>query len=370
MHRRMFLASGAALIASGVAKEALAANAPGPQAADLGAAVDGIATTQIAQQYIPGAAVAVVKAGQVVKAGAYGLASLELGAPVAIDTVFRPQSLSKPFTAMAIMMLVEGGRVRIEDPVSAHLKDCPASWAGIRISHLLSHTSGLADFINEAGIDLRREATDEALMASVASRPLKSPPGQAYGYCDTNYLLLGMILQQTTGQWYGDFLAERIFKPLDMTRTSVPRDHDIIPGRASGYFIENARMQSESFLAWTVRSYAGGGIYSSVLDLAKWDAALYTDRLLKRETLEQMWTPVKLNNGRPGNFGLGWEVKQSLGRRCVWHNGNWIGFSCDMERFVDDQLTVIVLSNRAEANIPLINTAIAQAYLASGAAAG
>ena len=137
-----------------------------------------------------------------------------------------------------------------------------------------------------------------------------------------------MIEIKQVSKWYGDFLAEQIFRPLQMTRTAVPRDHDIIPGRASGYFIENSQMRSESFLAWSVRSYAGGGIYSSAPDLVRWDAALDAGRLLRRETLTQMWTETKLNGGGLAKFGLGWEIKEVLGRRCAWHSGNWIGFSC------------------------------------------
>jgi CubicO group peptidase (beta-lactamase class C family) len=364
MHRRMFMASASALFSSSMASPTLSASDQGAPATDLGATIDEAVKAQLAQQYIPGAAVAVVRRGEIIRTGAYGLASLELGAPVVADTVFRLQSLSKPFTATAIMMLVEGGAIRLDDPVGVHLTGCPKIWDDVRIRHLLSHTSGLADFINEATIDLRRESTDDDLVASVRNRPLRFPPGQAYSYSDTNYLLLGMVIQKVSGKWYGDFLAEQIFRPLQMTRTAVPRDHDIIPGRASGYFIENSQMRSESFLAWSVRSYAGGGIYSSAPDLVRWDAALDAGRLLRRETLTQMWTETKLNGGGLAKFGLGWEIKEVLGRRCAWHSGNWIGFSCAMERLLDDKITTIVLTNRANANVPLINKALARACLA------
>jgi CubicO group peptidase (beta-lactamase class C family) len=327
-----------------------------------GDAADDILKTQLAEQQIPGAAIVVVKSGQIVKAGGYGLADRERRLTVAADTIFRIQSVSKPFTATAVMMLVEEGKIGLDDPVSRHLDRCPASWARLTVRHLLSQTSGLRDFVNEPAIDLEQPSTDGELMASVASRPLKFEPGESWDYSNTNYLLLGMIIERVSGRWHGDLLAERIFRPLEMTRTSIPRDRANVAGRAQGYTLDRGRIRpstTEGELAMSVVSYAGGGILSTVLDLAKWDAALGTDRLLRRATREQMWTPVKLNNGTSHPYGFGWELGGTAPHRRVSHAGKWFGFAAQIDRFVDDRLTIVVLTNLAESAPARISRAVA-----------
>lgn len=332
-------------------------------------AVDRLVKEEMSRQHIPGAAIVVLKAGKMVKVGGYGLADTKLKVPVTPDTPFRLQSVSKQFTATAVMMLVEEGKIRLDDPVGRYLDGTPESWRKITVRHLLGHTSGLRDFINETEtLDLRREWTDGQLLASIMQRPLLFEPGGSWNYSDTNYLALGMIIGRVSGQWYGDMLAERIFMPLGMTRTLVPRDRQ---SSAKGYILANGRVEAstgDTTLGLSVLSYAGGGIQSTVLDLARWDAALYTDRLLKRETLEQMWTPVKLNDGTTHASGFGWEVDAIARHRRISHAGIWTGFATQIDRFVDDQLTVIVLTNQANAAPARIARAVAATFIPALAA--
>lgn len=325
--------------------------------------IDEIVKAQLTKQRIPGAAVAVVKAGRVVKAGAYGLADVASGVPVKTDTIFRIQSMTKQFTAAGVMMLVEEGKILLDAPVSRYLEGCPPTWQKITARHLLNQTSGLKDFVNELTLDLQLDVTDEQLMAAVAASPLNFEPGEVWAYSNTNYHLLAMIIRKASGRWYGDFLAERIFQPLGMSRTAVLRGSEAVANRATGYALKNGRIERSGTLAPAVVSYGGGGIWSTVLDLAKWDAALYTEKLLKRTTLEQMWAPAKLNNGTTHDYGFGWEIGAIANHRRISHGGNWIGFTAQIDRFVDDQLTVIVLTNLYQSEPQKFARTVAGTYI-------
>ena len=322
--------------------------------------IDEIMKSEIAKQRIPGAAVAVLRGGKMVKAAAYGLADVEAGQPARVDTIFGIQSLTKQFTAAAVLILVDEGKLHLDDFITQHLKGCPPTWQKITVRHLLGQTSGLRDFINEPTLDLQSDVTDEQLMTSLATQPLKFEPGSAWDYSNSNYLLLGIVIGEASGRWYGDFLAERIFQPLGMSHTSVLRTRETIPGRAQGYTRENNVVRrSRAVVAIPVISYAGGGVQSTVTDLAKWDAALYTEQILKRGALAQLWTPVRLNNGSTHGYGFGWDIGEIAQHRRLSHSGKWLGFAAQIDRFVDDQLTVIVLTNLAESAPPRITRAIA-----------
>ena len=156
---------------------------------------------------------------------------MELGVPVTTDTVFQIQSITKQFTATGIMLLVEEGKIRLDDPISRYLDATPAAWKPITVRHLLTHTSGLKDFINDATTSSRLDATEEQIMQAVAARPLNFQPGQMWQYSNTNYHLLAMIIRKVAGKWYGDFLAERIFQPLGMTHTAVMSEGEMCPSR-------------------------------------------------------------------------------------------------------------------------------------------
>lgn len=325
--------------------------------------VDALIRKERDEQRIPGIAIVVIQDGEVVKAGAYGVADVELKSPATTATVFRIQSVSKQFTATGLMMLVEEGEVGLDDPVSRYLDGCPPTWQRMTVRHLLTQTSGLADFINEATVNLRVDSSDEELLKSIVEQPLKFEPGDAWGYSNSNYHLLAMIIRRVSGKWYGDFLAERIFEPLGMTKTAVIRAGEIVRGRAMGYCREKGRLEPASFVASSIASYGGGGIRSTVLDLAKWDAALETEQLLKRATLEQMWTPVKLNHGTSYPYGFGWEIDQNAGHRRIWHAGRWLGFAAQIDRYVDDRLTVIALANLSDASLGRLTRKVASLYL-------
>jgi CubicO group peptidase (beta-lactamase class C family) len=312
------------------------------------AVVDAYVRAQMERLHVPGLSLAVVKDGAVVYENAYGLANVELNVPVTADTVFQIQSITKTFTAGAVMMLVEEGKVGLDDPVGKYLDGTPESWKPVTIRHLLSHTSGIKDFINDPTASLRLDVSEQEVLEATAPRELNFKPGERYLYCNTGYHLLAMVIRKVTGQSYGDFLAARIFKPLGMDHTRVQDLSEVISGRAAGYNWDDGKLTNGEYVAQPILAYGGGGVLSTARDMARWDAALRGESILKQATLKQMWTPATLNDGTKSTYGLGWATGSVSGHRYVAHSGGHVtGFQTFMRRYVDDGLTVIVLTNQS-----------------------
>jgi CubicO group peptidase (beta-lactamase class C family) len=321
--------------------------------ADESAKVDAYVRGEMQRERIPGLALGVYRDGKTVKAEGYGLANLEWDVPVKADTIFQSGSVGKQFTATAVMMLVEEGKVGLDDPVQKYFPDAPDSWKNIRIRNLLSHTSGLGEYESgprtkpEGPFYLRLDMTEDELYKRIAAMPMDFKPGEDWSYRNTNYVLLGIMIHKVTGKFYGDYLQERIFKPLGMTTTRIISDRDIIPHRAAGYELVDGQPKNQEWVSPTFNSTADGALYFTVLDLEKWDAALYTEKLLKGSSFDQMWTVMKLNNGQPNkaNYGFAWDIKETNGHKVIEHSGAWQGFTTHIARYVDDKLTVVVLTN-------------------------
>ena len=320
---------------------------------DEDAKVDGYVRGEMQKQRIPGLALGVYRDGKIVKAEGYGIADLEWDVPVKADTIFQSGSVGKQFAATAVMMLVEEGKIGLDDPVQKYFTDAPDTWKDIKIRNLLSHTSGLSEYENgprtkpDGPFYLRLDMTEDELYKRIAAMPMDFKPGEDWAYRNTNYVLLGIVIHKVTGKFYGDYLQERIFKPLGMTSTRIISEADIIPHRASGYELVKGQLKNQEWVSPTFNSTADGTLYFTVLDLEKWDAALYTEKLLKRASLDQMWTVMKLNNGQPNkaNYGFAWDIKEINGHKVIEHGGAWQGFTCQIARYVDDKLTVVVLTN-------------------------
>jgi len=326
--------------------------------------VDDYVQAEMKKQHIPGLSLAVVKNGTLEKSAGYGLANIEWNVPVRADTIFQIQSVTKTFTASAVMILVEEGKLGVDDKITKFLSDVPQSWEGITVRHLLTHTSGIRDFINEPTVDMRKDLKPEDVIESLRDKPLNFQPGEKYAYSNTGYHLLGMIIRKVTGKTWDEFVRERILGPLQMNDTRVISFSEIITNRASGYGWEGGRIQNGHFIAPTILGYAGGGFRSTVLDLAKWDAALYGEKILKPASLEQMWTPAGLNNGSKSSYGFGWGINVHQGHRLISHTGSHAtGFKSILARFVDDKLTVIVLTNQRAANQNAIANGVAAFYI-------
>jgi CubicO group peptidase (beta-lactamase class C family) len=327
--------------------------------------VDDYIHSEMERQHIPGLSLLVSREGKTLRAQGYGLANVELQVPVKPETIFQSGSVGKQFTATAVMMLVEEGRIKLDDPITKYLKDAPASWNQVTIRELLSHTAGFTDY--PKNFDFRKDRTEAELLKIVEGIPLAFTPGTQWSYSNLGYLTLGILIHQVTGKFYGDFLQERIFRPLGMTTTRIISEADIIPNRAAGYRLVKGVLKNQEWVSPTLNTTADGALYFSILDLAKWDAALYTDKLLRHSSLEEMWTPVKLKNGQPnsGDYGFGWSIESKNGRRVLDHGGAWQGFKAHISRYVDDNLTVVVLCNLDSADPGRIADQVAKMYLAA-----
>ena len=319
--------------------------------------IDRFIRSEMERQQIPGVAIAVVKHGKIVKAEGYGLANIEHSVPVIPETVFQSASVGKQFTAAGVLLLAEEGKLGLDDPISRYLTNAPPTWQGITIRHLLNHTSGIPNYDVQKGFNLRQDYTEEELVALAAGLKLDFAPGSDWNYSNTGYVLLGVIVRRVTGKFYGDFLQERIFKPLRMTSTRVINETNIIPHRAAGYELIGGEVKNQAWVSPSLNTTADGSLYFTVLDVAKWDAALYTDTPLAARIRGQMWTPAKFGNGATtslkmsgASYGFGWGLDTVAGHRVVQHGGHWQGFKTHIARFLDDGLTVILLCNFAQAD--------------------
>jgi D-alanyl-D-alanine carboxypeptidase len=295
----------------------------------------------------PGAAAIVVKDGGVVFRKAYGMASLELGVPLQPDMVFRLGSITKQFTATAIMMLVEEGKLALDDPIEKHLPGYPTQGHRITIEHLLTHTSGIQSYTDIPGwmtSKVLAEMSVQELIDGFKKEPMQFAPGERYRYNNSAYVLLGAIIEKASGKSYESFLKERIFEPLGMKGTYYGSNEPIIAKRVSGYTADAKAPKTARYLSMT-QPYSAGALVSSVDDLALWDAALYTEKLLRRSSLERMWTPYATKDGKSTRYGYGWAVSELRGRRAIEHGGGIFGFSTYATRLPDERLYVAVLCN-------------------------
>jgi CubicO group peptidase (beta-lactamase class C family) len=323
--------------------------------------VDDYVQAQMREQQIPGLSIAVVQDGKVVKAQGYGLANVELNVAATPETLYQSGSIGKQFTATLVMMLIEEGKMGLEDPVSKYIPDAPAIWRDITLHRLLTHTSGISNGLY-AKIDMRKDYTEDEMIQLIAAQPLDFQPGEKWSYSNPGYVTLGILIHKATGKFYGDLLRERIFGPLGMTTARIIDEADIIPNRAAGYRLVDGKLKNQEWVSPTLNTTADGAIYLTVLDMAKWDAALYSEKLLKRASLDLMWTPVKLNDGKTENYGFGWQIDEYHGHRLIQHGGAWQGFTAQISRYVDDKLTVIVMTNLAGARPGKIGRGLAALY--------
>lgn len=334
--------------------------------------VDNYVESHLHQLHIPSASIAIVRDSQIIKAKGYGLANVELNVQASKDTVYEIGSMTKQFTATAIMMLVEEGKVSLDDPVKKYFPAAPETWQHITIKHLLNHTSGIQnhvavpEFMNlfQTNVGLFQPSLTRAELIKLFFKlPLEFKPGETWAYDNTGYYLLGIIVEQSSGKSFWQFLDERIFKPLGMTNTRSTDPRPIIPNRASGYEWQNNSFENRSVLTPFV-AFSAGALLSTAADLARWDAALYTETLLKKSSLEQMWASAKTNNGAtaPFSYGFGWFIDRYHGHRIVQHSGGTPGFSSVIYRFIDDRLTVIILTNHADRIVDQMAIDIAGMY--------
>jgi N-acyl-D-amino-acid deacylase len=324
--------------------------------------IDVIVEREMKAQRIPGLAVAVVRRGEPVKARGYGVANVEHEIAVTDETVFQSGSIGKQFTAAAIMLLVEDGRLALSDPLTRFYPDAPSGWNRITIRHLLTHTSGIPDY-TDGRIDYRRDYTEDQLRRLAYEMPPDFAPGDQWKYSNTAYVLLGAIVRHVSGAFYGDVLRDRVFVPLGMTTARVISEQDIVRHRAAGYRIVDGTLQNQQWVAPSLNTTADGSLYLSLRDLMAWDRALRAGLLLKPESWQDVFTPVALTSGRRHPYGFGWDVDRLAGQDVRRHGGSWQGFKTHIARYLGDDLTIIVLANLAQAQPERISDAIASHFI-------
>ena len=309
-------------------------------------AVDDYLMRQMQKHHIPAISIAIVRKGQVIKLKSYGVANVEWGVAATPDSAFQIASTTKPFTGVLLMMLVDQGKLSLDDPVTKYIPQAPDAWKQITIRHLAIHSSGLSDAYPMEQI----KTADDAIQAA-AKLPLAYPPGSRSAYGLTDFVVLARILERVSGKSYPALLAEQITNPFGLTSTrfsnavedSQMRVSDVVPRRVATYRWTDGAQKVVEYLypQWT---YAAGGLFLSTADLARFIIALDEGRVLKPSALDAMWQRPQLADGSEGSFAIGWTASSYRGRKVVGHSGG--PALSDMMRFVDDKLTIVVLTNQ------------------------
>ena len=295
-------------------------------------------------------AVLIGQNGKVLFQKAYGSANREWNIPNTTQTRFRIASLTKQFTAAAILILQDQGRLKVSDAISRYLPNLPSEWQPITIHQLLTHTSGLPEYTSPPEIERTLNltgATPQQLLNLVKQQPLIFTPGSRLHYCNTGYLLLGMIIEKVSGLDYPTFLNRNIFTPLQLNQTGYDIRSHILPERASGYWIRNGRVENAGYVDASI-PFAAGGLYSTIGDLYKWNEALANGRLLSVESRRAMFTPYPEAELSGMHYGYGVVITEKFGQLRYYHGGGIHGFASAIERYPETNICVVVLSNEEE----------------------
>lgn len=320
----------------------------------LGARLDRYVQAYVDQGLFSGS-VLVAKDGKILLCKGYGMANYELDVPNRPDTKFRLASVTKQFTAMAIMQLQEQGLLKVTDPISKYIPDYP-NGDKITIRHLLTHTAGIPNFTSFP--DLKKiklePHTPEQMVALFKDKPLEFTPGEKHNYSNSGYVLLGYLIEKITGKKYETVLKENIFEPLGMKNTGYDHHEVILKNRASGYEIHAGDLINSDYIDMSV-SFSAGGLYSTVEDLYLWDRALYTEKLVTKKSWNEIVTPCNKDD----DYGYGWCTRKRVNRPCVAHAGGTWGFTTEILRFTNDDVSVIALSNNSSPRVGVITNGLA-----------
>jgi D-alanyl-D-alanine carboxypeptidase len=308
--------------------------------------VDDLIIREMSSHGIPGAALKIIQNGLTVKTACYGFANIELAVPVTTNTVFEIGSMTKQFTATCILLLQQEGKLSVEDRISRYLPHTPPAWTNITIRHLLTHTSGSRSYTGLDGFEWRRHLTQEQFIRALGRQPLDFPPGDSWKYSNSGYNLLGYVVENVSGTNFWQFLQTQVFDPVGM-KSSVDRNpSSIITNRAAGYEKTNHYCINRDYDLTDV--FAAGALVSNVEDLANWSTALDATNILHADSKSLMWRPQLLKDGRTTNYGFGWFIETVGGRHVIGHGGSTSGFSASIQRFQDENLTVVLLTNTDE----------------------
>ena len=324
----------------------LGAAGPGPEK-KLAAEIDAV-MNEIYKPGEPGAAVIVRRDGQTLFRKGYGLANLELGVKVEPDMVFRLGSITKQFTAIAVLLLAEQGKLSLGDEIGKYIPDFPTAGNKVTIEHLLTHTSGIKSYTNmEEWLPLwRKDMTPREIIDMSRDKPFEFNPGERWNYNNSGYVMLGAIIEKVSGRTYEEFINANIFTPLGMDHSFYDNTERVIPRRVPGYQKGNDGFVNAPYLSMT-QPYAAGSLLSSVDDLAIWNDAVFSGKLLKKEWQEKAFKAFQLTNGESTGYGCGWCISNLRGHRTIEHGGGINGFTSYALALPDDKVYVAILTNSA-----------------------
>ncbi len=309
--------------------------------------VDDYLLKLIADRGIPGLQIGIYNDGKAVKTKGYGSTGIERGRPVDEKTLFNIGSVTKQFTSAAVLLLAQAGKVTVEDSVRKHLPELPEAFEGIRIRHVLSHTSGLGDYGSVPGFDFHGQMSEADFLAALGKTKLAGAPGEKYAYSNIGYCLLGVLIHRVSGSPYEDFVAERIFKKLGMEATRFIQPGPWPEAAAVGYGLLNGE-KKPGRIERAKLAAPSGAILTHALDMAKWDAALREETILKNASKAAMWSPTPLNDGKVSNYGFGWSLLKTARGTFVTHTGaTAAGFRAAIVRQLDGPYSAYVSVNLA-----------------------
>lgn len=311
--------------------------------------LDEFVLAEMRNQKVPGLAVAIVRNGEVIAAKGYGSANVEHGIPVTRSTMFQSGSVGKMFTATAVMLEVERGRLALDNSILDYLPDAPSSWRPITVRHLLTHTSGIPDY-SPKQIDYRRDYSEDELAKLAYQMPLEFAAGERWNYSNTAYVLLGIMVRRVSGRFYGDVLKEEVFTPLGMKTARNISEADIVPHRAAGYRLADGELKNQDWVSPALNTTADGSLYLSIDDMIAWERGVRTGAVLSAASWKEIYSPVHLNSGKTYPYGFAWSIEQAAGRPRYHHGGSWQGFKAYFSRYLAGDLSIIILANLAEAS--------------------
>jgi D-alanyl-D-alanine carboxypeptidase len=320
------------------------------------------------ERQVPGVSIAVIRDGKTILTRGYGVANLETNTPATEKTVYQLASVTKQFTSTGILLLVEDGKIKLDEPFVTYLPDLPAAWKerwkDVTVRHLLNHTSGIPSYtaVPDFGKTIRKDYTKEELLGLVAEKPLEWKPGEKWAYNNTGYFLLGVVIEKVSGKSYNDHLTERIFKPLGMNDTRVNDLRAVIPNRATGYAMGPKGLQNGEYTSPT-QPYAAGALVSTVADMAKWVEAVDAGKVLKPDSWKAAWTPTKLADGKTQDYGFGWTLGDANGHPIIAHGGGIPGFSTNVLRLPADKVSIVLLTNSETADSGRLARQLAALYV-------
>lgn len=307
----------------------------------------------------PGAALLIAEKGKVVYRKAFGMADLELNVPMKPEMVFEIGSMTKQMTAVAVLMLMEEGKLSLQDEITKYIPDYPVQGHKITIHHLLTHTSGIKSYtsMQEWQPLWRNDMTPEEMIDLFKNQPMDFAPGEHYLYNNSAYFMLGYVIEKASGMSYGKFLKERIFEPLKMNNSYYGSHEQIIQGRASGYQKKEDFVNAE-YLSLT-QPYAAGSVMSNVDDLLTWQMAVRDNKLVKKETIQLAFTDYRLNDGKPIHYGYGWGLNEINGSPTIEHSGGIFGYTTNGIWLPEEDVYVVMLTNRDDIGPGDISTRVA-----------